>query len=118
MKQNGQLGRRLKEYRKASQLKQKDVSRVTGITCASLCHWERGVSKPSAEQLEVLVDLYNERLSRLYPHYVPVTLLPPLRIQSTAKAEAIGKFREELESFNGNVRCFLECIAGPDKSES
>ena len=72
------LGKRLKEYRKAAGMKQKEVSERTGISRTSLCRWEHGFSKPSAEQLEVLINLYNERLSKLYPGYVPVTLLPPL----------------------------------------
>ena len=84
------FGKRLKEYRKAAGLKQKEVSELTGYSRTSLYRWERGVLKPSAEQLEMLLDLYNEKLGRLYPDYGPVMLLPPLKTDGGYEAEAIG----------------------------
>ncbi len=104
------LGKRLKEYRKAAGMKQKEVSERTGISRTSLCRWEHGFSKPSAEQLEVLINLYNERLSELYPGYVPVTLLPPLKTDGGYDAEAIGKFREELAAFDGHLHELMEAV--------
>lgn len=102
------FGKRLKEYRKAAGLKQKEVTEQTGISRTSLCRWEHGFSKPSAEQLEILLDLYNERLSMLYPDYVPVVLLPPLKTDGGYEAEAIGKFREELTAFDGHLHDLME----------
>ena len=104
------FGKRLKEYRKAAGMKQKEVSERTGISRTSLCRWEHGTSKPSAEQLEVLLTLYNERLSKLYPGYVPVTLLPPLKTDGGYDAEAIGQFREELAAFDGHLHELMEAV--------
>ena len=36
------FGKRLKEYRKAAGMKQKEVSERTGISRTSLCRWEHG----------------------------------------------------------------------------
>ena len=104
------FGKRLKEYRKAAGLKQKDVTERKGISRTSLCRWEHGFSKPSAEQLEILLDLYNERLSMLYPDYVPVVLLPPLKTDGGYEAEAIGTLREKLTAFDGHLHELLEAI--------
>jgi transcriptional regulator with XRE-family HTH domain len=106
---------RLKEYRKAAKLTQKDVSKKTGISCTSLSHWEGSVSKPSAEQLEVLLALYNDRLSELYPEYVPVTILPPLKTCNADKGEAIRKLKQDLEAFNAHAQSLLQILAVPEK---
>jgi transcriptional regulator with XRE-family HTH domain len=108
------FAQRLVEYRKAARLKQKEVYELTGISTSSLCRWEHGVSKPSAEQLEILLALYNERLGLLYPEYVPVTILPPLKTDGAVNREAIGRFREELEAFNGHARNLMDIISELD----
>ena len=103
-----QFGERLKEYRKAAGLTQWEVHAATGISPATLSRWECGGSKPSAEQLEMLLALYNEKLSKLYPDYVPVMLLPPLKTDGGYEAEAIGTFREELIAFDGHLHELMD----------
>lgn len=107
MKKDHQFAQRLVEYRKAAGLTQKEAADLAGISASSLCHWEHGTSKPSTEDLGKLLDVYNQKLSRLYPGYVPVVLLPPLTVSSTKE---IGKFREELKHFDENLHNFIEYI--------
>jgi len=109
------FAQRLVEYRKAAGLKQKDVSNLTGISCASLSHWECGITKPSTDQFVVLFTLYNDRLSRLYPEYAPVTILPPLQTGEGKNAEEIGLLRKELEALNGHANKFLEIMVEMDR---
>lgn len=103
-----QFGKRLVEYRKAAGLKQKEAAKLAGVSAASLCHWERGISKPSVEDYEKLLAVYNARIGGLYPDYVPVVPLPPLKINN---AEEINKFREKLEAFEEYLHHFIEKIS-------
>ena len=105
MEKDNQFAQRLVEYRKAAELKQKEAAELAGISVSSLCHWEHGISKPSTEDLEKLLAVYNEKISLLHPGYVPVVVLPPLTI---CNAIEIGKFCEDLKAFDGNLHDFLE----------
>ena len=107
MDQCSQFARRLVDYRKAAELRQKEAADLAGVSVASLCHWERGISKPSVEDLEKLLVVYNARIGELYPDYVPVVPLPPLK---TNNAEEIGKFREKLETFDEHLHNFIEVM--------
>ena len=46
----------------------------------------------------------------MYPGYVPVTLLPPLKTDGGYDAEAIGQFREELAAFDGHLHELMEAV--------
>ena len=100
MEKDNQFAQRLVEYRKAAELKQKEAAELAGISVSSLC-----ISKPSTENLEKLLAVYNEKISLLHPGYVPVVVLPPLTI---CNAIEIGKFWEDLKAFDGNLHDFLE----------
>lgn len=108
MEKDSQFAQRLVEYRKAAELKQKEAAELAGISASSLCHWENGVSKPSTEDLEKLLAVYNEKISQIYPGYVPVVVLPPLTISSAIE---LSKFRDVVKAFDGDLHNFIECIA-------
>ena len=66
MEKVNQFAQRLVEYRKAAELKQKEAAELAGISVSSLCHWEKGISKPSTDDLEKLLAVYNEKIGRLH----------------------------------------------------
>lgn len=113
MDQRIRLARRLVEYRKAAGLIQKEAADLTGVSTTSLCHWERGIFSPSAEDLEKLLAVYNKKISDLHPGYVPVVLLPPLKISNTGE---IVKFKEELRSFDEHLHNLIEVLYGMAKA--
>ena len=44
--------------RKNANLNQKEAARKLGISNATLCNWEKGVSFPDAQQIEEICALY------------------------------------------------------------
>ena len=59
------LGEFLKDARIRAGLKQIEVEKKTGISNKSLSNWENDVSKPSAEDLIILSNLYSTSVDEL-----------------------------------------------------
>ena len=53
------LGEKLKQLRKARNLKQDDIAHIFGISRGSVSNWEKGRRKPNIQQLEELAKFYN-----------------------------------------------------------
>jgi len=61
------LGEFLRDARTRAGLKQIEVEKKTGISNKSLSNWENDVSKPSAEDLIALSNLYCTTMDSLFP---------------------------------------------------
>lgn len=53
------LGKKLKELRKARNLKQDDIAHLFNVTRGNISNWENGRRNPSVKQLEALAKFYN-----------------------------------------------------------
>ena len=53
------LGEKLKQLRKARNLKQDDIALLFGISRGSVSNWEKNRRKPNIHQLEELAKYYN-----------------------------------------------------------
>jgi transcriptional regulator with XRE-family HTH domain len=64
---NTPIFNRLRKYRKARGLKQRDAARILGLADASsLSRWEQGVSLPSVMNMFRLAALYRTLVDALY----------------------------------------------------
>jgi len=54
---SGQIGKKIREYRKQAGLTQEDLALSAGITCNFLGDIERGVKKPSIDTLESVLSV-------------------------------------------------------------
>lgn len=64
---NAPILNRLRRYRKARGLKQREVARILGFAgSSSLSHWERGVRLPSVINMFRLAALYRTLVDALY----------------------------------------------------
>ena len=61
-----ELGKRLRMYRMASKLTQKDVAKILGVNFSTVAMWETGQRVPSALRFEELLELYDVRLTMSY----------------------------------------------------
>ena len=75
----------LRRYRKARDLKQKDVANILGLKSASMIsRWEKGVCMPSALNLFRLASLYRTMADALF-----IDLLRALRSDLHKKEERV-----------------------------
>lgn len=76
---------RLRKYRKARGLTQRDAARILGFTDAScISRWERGVSLPSPTNLFRLAALYRVMVDGLYIDMLRILREEIRRRESTA----------------------------------
>lgn len=61
-----ELGKRLRMYRMASKLTQKDVAKILGVNFSTVAMWETGQRVPSALRFEELLELYDVQLTMSY----------------------------------------------------
>lgn len=70
------VGKRLKDARKKSKIKQKDVAEILGIHNTTLARYESGVRHPDFETIEKLADLYNVTTNYLLTGDLPRGISP------------------------------------------
>lgn len=67
LKENQEIGSRLKKARKNAKLKQKEAATALGLGRSQIGHFEKGISGVSAVQLIKLAKLYNVAVTQLLP---------------------------------------------------
>lgn len=60
-----EIGPRLRKYRKAQNLSQKEFSRLIGVSNSRVSNWEQGINRPDVNILAVICDVLNVSPSEL-----------------------------------------------------
>ena len=65
------MGEMLKGLRKTRHLRQEDIADILHIKRQTYCKMEKNQQRPSAEQIAILSDLYEENLSKFIMESMP-----------------------------------------------
>ncbi|MBQ8919064.1 MAG: helix-turn-helix transcriptional regulator [Acidaminococcaceae bacterium] len=91
------VAQRIRYYRNIAQLSQTELAQLTGLTQATISHYEKGNTKPTTAQLELITVALNEKLATMSPGLVPVNLLQDTQMTGS---ESLDKVIDGIASIN------------------
>lgn len=93
------LGKRLKEIRKANDKTQKDLAEYLSVSAQSVSKWEKGLSLPTVEYLPKMAEFFHcsvndffiKKLINLFEHHIRTLVITSLKNirQKTVKKQRI-----------------------------
>jgi len=91
------LAKQIRSYRKACLMTQKELADALDVKEVTICRWERGLSKPSWEEVKTLEALLQERHRRLYPHFTYDIQVPSVKPADAGPEKSGPEPARELE---------------------
>lgn len=109
------LGEFLKDVRQRAGLKQIEVEKKTGISNKSLSNWENNVSKPNADDLITLSNLYSTTMDSLVGKPEP----PKPKTTISAALPVVGNIIQMLSALSPQKQeqavSYIAFLANEDK---